>query len=219
MRLIYVGDPMCSWCYGFGKELSEVLDSEPDLPLHIVVGGLRAGGTEVLDEAGKRFRLSHWARVEAASGLPFNRDALMAREGFVYDTEPICRAVVAARMVAPDAPQLDIFRALQHAFYVDGLDTTDAATLARVAADALTAAGHPTDAHTVLQAYQSAKAIEAAQEDFRTSRRWGIASFPALLMEAGGELHLVSPGYASADELRAGIRAARERVAGALHAG
>ena len=216
MRLIYVGDPMCSWCYGFGKELAASLEAEQDLPLHIVVGGLRAGGTEVLDDAGKRFRLSHWARVEAASGVPFNRDALMARAGFVYDTEPICRAVVAARMLAPEAPQLDVFRALQHAFYVEGLDTTDGPTLARVAAKALTAAGNPVDAQTVLETYQSAKAIEAAQQDFRTARHWGIASFPALLMEAGGELHLVSPGYASANELRAGIRAVRERAAGAV---
>ena len=125
MQLIFVGDPMCSWCYGFGKELSAVLQARPDLPLQIVVGGLRAGGSEVLDEAGKQFRLTHWARVEAASGLPFNREALMARKGFVYDTEPICRAVVAARNIAPEAPLLDVFRALQHAFYVDGLDTTD----------------------------------------------------------------------------------------------
>jgi putative protein-disulfide isomerase len=213
VHLIYVGDPMCSWCYGFGKELATVLAAEPDLPLQIVVGGLRAGGTELLDEAGKRFRLQHWARVEAASGLPFNRDALMARQGFIYDTEPICRAVVAARMVAPAAPQLEVFRALQHAFYVDGLDTTDGPTLARVAAAALTAAGHPSDAQTVLQAWQSAPAIEAAEQDFRTARRWGIASFPALLMEADGALHVVSPGYASADALRAGIQAVRDRVA------
>lgn len=218
MRLIFVGDPMCSWCYGFGKQLSEVLASEPDLPLHIVLGGLRAGGTELLDDAGKRFRLTHWARVEAASGLPFNREALMARQGFVYDTEPICRAVVAARMVAPGAPQLEIFRALQRAFYVDGLDTTDSGTLARVTAEALAAAGHPVPAQTVLDTFLSAAAIEAAQEDFRTSRRWGITSFPALLMEAGGELHQVSPGYASADELRAGIQAVRNRVTSPVQA-
>jgi putative protein-disulfide isomerase len=66
-----------------------------------VVGGLRAGATDVLDDAGKQFRLLHWARVEAASGLPFNREGLMVRENFVYDTEPICRAVVTARILAP----------------------------------------------------------------------------------------------------------------------
>ena len=212
MHLIYVGDPMCSWCYGFGKELSAVLESEPGLSLQIVVGGLRAGGTEVLDEAGKRFRLTHWARVEVASGLPFNREALMARKGFVYDTEPICRAVVAARLIAPGAPQLDVFRALQRAFYVDGLDTTDPATLARVTAEALTAAGHRTSAETVLEKYQSAPTIAATRDDFALARRWGISSFPALLMATNEELHLVVPGYASAAEIRSGLQALRDRM-------
>jgi len=59
MKLIYIGDPMCSWCYGFGKELSEVMQSLPELRLEIVVGGLRACATDVLDDAGKRFRLAH----------------------------------------------------------------------------------------------------------------------------------------------------------------
>ena len=212
MQLIYVGDPMCSWCYGFGKELSEALEAEPELPLEIVVGGLRAGGTEVLDAAGKQFRLTHWACVEAASGLPFNREALMAREGFVYDTEPICRAVVAARMLAPEAPLLDIFRALQRAFYVDGLDTTDPATLSRVTGEALTAAGHPASAERVLEQYRAQSTIDEARADFRKARALGINSFPALLMEAGGTMYAVAPGYASAAEILDNIAAVRQRV-------
>ena len=58
MKLIYIGDPMCSWCYGFGKELSALLERLPDLQLEIVVGGVRAGATGVLDEAGKRLSCS-----------------------------------------------------------------------------------------------------------------------------------------------------------------
>lgn len=49
--LVYVGDPMCSWCYGFGQELSKALAQRLEMRLDIVTGGLRAGGTEVLDEA------------------------------------------------------------------------------------------------------------------------------------------------------------------------
>jgi putative protein-disulfide isomerase len=212
MKLIYVGDPMCSWCYGFGKELSDVLAAEPGLSLEIVVGGLRAGGTEVLDAAGKQFRLAHWARVEAASGLPFNREGLMAREGFVYDTEPICRSVVVARTLAPEAPQLEVFRALQRAFYVDALDTTDPETLSRVTAQALAEAGHPVDVATALREYHSPSTIQATRDDFRTARALGVNSFPALLMEAGGVHYAVAPGYASAAEILDNIAAVRERV-------
>jgi hypothetical protein len=55
MHLIYIGDPLCSWCYGFGTQLSKLLQALPQIHLKIVVGGLRAGATDVLDEAGKQF--------------------------------------------------------------------------------------------------------------------------------------------------------------------
>jgi putative protein-disulfide isomerase len=51
-----------------------LLQRRPDASLKIVLGGLRAGATDVLDDAGKQFRLHHWAKVEEASGVQFNRD-------------------------------------------------------------------------------------------------------------------------------------------------
>ena len=206
MHLIYVGDPMCSWCYGFGKELATALKEMQNLPLQIVVGGVRAGGSDVLDDAGKQFRLSHWARVEAVSALPFNREALMARKGFVYDTEPICRAVVTARIMAPDVPLLCIFRALQHAFYVDGLDTTDALVLARTTAHALSAAGHPIATDAVLVLFNAKETIAQTRQDFAKARRWGVSSFPSLFLEANGTMHSVADGYTKADILLSKLR-------------
>ena len=196
MKLLYVGDPMCSWCYGFGKEMTELMAMHPELDLEIVVGGVRAGATDVLDQTGKEFRLGHWARVEAQSGLPFNRAALMARENFVYDTEPVCRAVVAARKLAPQADLLSVFRALQHAFYVDGLDTTDGRVLAGVLAAQLRM-----DAETVLRVWQDADTIVQTKADFVRARALGVRSFPALLLDTGDGVVEVSGGYAHVEQL------------------
>jgi putative protein-disulfide isomerase len=215
MKLVYVGDPMCSWCYGFGKELTALMQSHPDLALEIVVGGVRAGATDLLDDAGKAFRLAHWDRVQASSGLPFERDAFMARRNFVYDTEPVCRAVVAARRLAPAADLLSVFRALQHAFYADGLDTTDGRVLSEVASAALRAAGHPVDAAAFPASGAAASTIAETNADFRKARAMGVRSFPALLLDAGTDLVEVSPGYAKAPELEARLRSLLPRFAGA----
>ncbi|MES2164571.1 MAG: DsbA family protein [Pseudomonadota bacterium] len=201
MKLIYVGDPMCSWCYGFGKEMTALSERPPELPVEILVGGLRAGATDVLDDSGKQFRLAHWARVEESSGLPFNRKALMARENFVYDTEPICRAVVTARRVAPGADQLAVFRALQRAFYVDGLDTTDGAVLARAAVAELQGQGVAMEVAAFLAAWSHPATIADTLAEFATVRALGIRSFPALLLEADGRRIGISPGYANVDQL------------------
>jgi putative protein-disulfide isomerase len=198
---------MCSWCYGFGKELSKLMQRMPGMELEIVVGGVRAGATDVLDEKGKQFRLTHWARVEEASGLPFNRKALMARENFIYDTEPVCRAFVTARELAPHADLLSVFHALQVAFYVDGLDTTDGKVLARIAADALAAVGCPVDVADFHAKWNTTEAITATRKDFIKARAAGVQSFPTLLLEREGQLIEVSPGYAPVAQMEARLRA------------
>jgi putative protein-disulfide isomerase len=197
---------MCSWCYGFGKELTLLEKRRPDITLKIVLGGLRAGATDVLDDAGKQFRLHHWERVEEASGLPFNRDGLLARTGFVYDTEPICRAVVTARILRPQADILSVFRAFQHAFYVDALDTTNGAVLAEVGSRALETVGHPVSAEEFLQKWKLRSTIEETSTDFSTARAIGVSSFPALFLRKEGRLQLVSPGYSKVDELEARLK-------------
>ncbi|MFC7298065.1 DsbA family protein [Herminiimonas aquatilis] len=208
MKLIFVGDPMCSWCYGFGKEMTALAKLHPELPLEIVVGGLRAGATDVLDDAGKSFRLTHWARVEEASGLPFNREGLMARKNFVYDTEPICRAVVAARIIAPDADLLAVFRALQNGFYVDAVDTTDGRVLARLASDALRKEGHSVDISAFYKVWEADSTIALAKKDFARARSLGVRSFPALLLENNGQIQTISPGYAHVEELEQHLQSA-----------
>jgi putative protein-disulfide isomerase len=192
---------MCSWCYGFGKELSALTLRRPELSLEIMVGGVRAGATDLLDDSSKQFRLGHWARVEESSGLPFNRTAFLARKIFVYDTEPICRAVVTARQIAPQADQLAVFRALQHAFYADGLDTTDGTVLAQLAVAALGKQGHFYQEAMFYDLWLAPTTIFATSGEFARVRAMGILSFPALLLVVGSRLSVISLGYAHVDTI------------------
>lgn len=173
----------------------------PKMSLDIVVGGLRAGATDILDEAGKRFRLEHWARVEQASGLPFDREGLLARKNFVYNTEPVCRAVVAARVLAPKADLLRVFRAFQHAFYADARDTTDGAVLAAVGAEASSAIGHLVMRDEFLAVWRQQSTIEATEIEFARARSMGVTNFPTLFLEQNGRFHRVSSGYAPVAQL------------------
>lgn len=213
MKLIYIGDPMCSWCYGFGKEMTTLLEHHPGLELEIVVGGVRAGATDILDDAGKRFRLDHWERVQATSGLPFNREAFLARENFMYDTEPVCRAVVTARRIAPDSNLLAVFRSLQQAFYVEGLDTTDGRVLSAAAVAALKAVGYEVDPERFHEEWRSEAAITETRADFVRARKLGVRSFPSLLLDTGKGIVEVSPGYAHAQLLDMRLREAMEKYA------
>lgn len=202
MKLIFVGDPMCSWCYGFGKEMKTIAEAMPNVEVQVVLGGLAAGSKTVLDDAGKQFRLSHWARVEQMSGAQFNREALLARKDFVYDTEPVCRAVVTARLIEPSVNLLKIFAAFQRAFYVDGADTTNGEELAKIGAAALQDEGFDVTAQAFLEVWRSDDAIEAARADFALTRQLGVSGFPSLFVELDGKVGRLSSGYATAANIQ-----------------
>jgi putative protein-disulfide isomerase len=198
-NLIYIADPMCSWCYGFGPQLSALLQGLPETPVEIVVGGLRAYNKQILDEQLKATLLSHWRKVEEKTGLPFSYDALSG-PGFVYDTEPACRAVVAARAFAPTAA-MAVFHAIQHAFYAEGMDVTQGNVLAEVGSRALTQAGFAVDPARFRETWAAEDTIAATRADFEQTQRWDITGFPTLVLEHGGRLDLVSRGYTMVENL------------------
>jgi len=61
--LIYISDPMCSWCYGFAPEISEIKEAYPQYDFKVILGGLRPGGTETNKDLGS-FLDHHWKEVE-----------------------------------------------------------------------------------------------------------------------------------------------------------
>ena len=212
-HLIYIADPMCSWCYGFGPELQGLLNTLPDARLDIVLGGLRAFNTEVMDVEKRNMILGHWKHVEEASGLPFTRNG-MAQPGFIYDTEPACRAVVAARTLADDLPSsaiLDVFHAIQHAFYAEGKDVTDLHLLAEIAVAALnkTTGADSFDLESFYETLTAPMTMTEARQDFAQTQRWGINGFPALLVEHENSLHMIANGYTKTANLIAALKAAQ----------
>ncbi|MBW8831221.1 MAG: DsbA family protein [Burkholderiales bacterium] len=205
MNLIYIADPMCSWCYGFGKTLNALLADPRDaapLQLALVMGGLRPYTTEPLAEGHADEILGHWKHVHEASGLPFSQapNTALHDPEFIYDTEPASRATIAVRTHWPQHVWR-YFKAVQHAFYADGKNVTRPEVLADVAEEV----GLPRANFATV--FASAQAREAARQDFEQSQAWGIRGFPALVAEAGGKLHLVAHGYLPEDALR-------ERLAG-----
>lgn len=210
-RLIYIADPMCSWCYGFGPELTTLLSGLPDMQLELIVGGLRAYNTEVMDDQLRTTLLSHWKKVCETTGLPFS-DKALSRDGFIYDTEPACRAIVATGLLAPQAA-LDVFHAIQHGFYAEGLDTTKDSVLASIAVKILSDSGFAIDEEGFLETFDSEEAKAATQADFAQTQRWGVHGFPTLVLEHAGELHLITSGFVRTEVLVERLQGVIDRAA------
>ena len=191
--LLYIADPLCSWCYGFGPELSRLLERHPGTGLDLLMGGLRPYNTEPMSAAFKDMLRGHWRHVAEASGLPFS-EAALEREGFVYDTEPACRAVVAAREAQP-ALAFGFFEAVQRAFYRDGRDATDEEVLAAIAGEC----GYDRDA--LLAGMRSEAARSLTRGDFAAAQKLGVSGFPTLAASVDDQLYLVTSGYVTGEVL------------------
>lgn len=191
--LLYIADPMCSWCYGFGPELTSLLEGLPELPMEIMVGGLRPYYDEALSADQKAKLLDHWRQSGEASGLPFKEDTLH-REDFVYNTEPACRAVFTVRSIAPKAAW-PVFQAIQHAFYAEGRDVTNGQVLAEIAVPILAEMGHPMDTAAFLTQWAQESSVLGTYGEFEQIKKWGVTGFPTLVLERNGELTLVTSGF------------------------
>ncbi|MGD9828844.1 MAG: DsbA family protein [Hyphomicrobiaceae bacterium] len=200
-HFLYVADPMCSWCYGFSPVIAALAQQFAGrLPVRVVMGGLRAGNTHPMRAEDKEKIRGAWTRVSAASGQPFDF-AFFKREGFVYDTEPACRAVVTMRLRAPDKA-LAFLASVSRAFYAENRDVTQAGVLAEIAAS------HGEDAADFEQALLSAEARNTTFRDFLTAQQAGISGFPCLLVgPSNGAYALVSNGYRPLDGLPEALEA------------
>ena len=188
-RLLYVMDPMCSWCWGFAPVV-EALSQQAQaagVDLHLIAGGLRTGNNAILDPSTRRYILEHWQAVANATGQPFKFEGALP-EGFVYDTETVCRALVTARSLSPQAAWR-LVKSIQQAFYVEGRDVTQVQVLLELAE----AAGLSRSAFA--DAYDSAAQRAATAEDFSWALDLGIAGFPTLLAQRDGQLALLTNGY------------------------
>lgn len=172
-QLIYFADPMCSWCWGFAPVMDAVRAARPDLPVRLVLGGLRPFTTDRMDEARKAAMRHHWTRVEALSGQPFDY-AFFARDDFVYDTEPAARAVVAARRLDP-RKEFAMNERVACGFYAENRDVTDPAILCDLAEEA------GFDRAVFAAEFALAETKAETLGDFETTRRSGVTGFPTLL--------------------------------------
>lgn len=171
--LVHIADPWCPWCHAFAPAVEAVAARWPQLPLQLVMGGLRHE-SEPMSEAVRTHLRGHWQEVARRTGAAIDTRAL-DRPSQVYDCEPASRAVVVMREHTPDLgwPML---RAVQHALFEQGEDITQAPVLARLA-QTLGVSGD-----AFLRAHASAVARDAAATDFTAVRRLDIRGFPVLLL-------------------------------------
>lgn len=192
--LIYIGDPMCSWCYGISEDLNKVVDSyQGKIKSQVIVGGLRPGGGDEWNEKFTEFLRHHWKDVEERSGAKFGYN-LLDQEHFFYDTEPSCRAVVVVKNLAYDK-SFEFFSEVQKKFYYDNEDPKEVSFYKSIC-------GKLDISYTEFsRMFDSEEMKLATARDFQDAKNMGVTSFPTVVLKYKGDYHMVSKGYSDAETM------------------
>lgn len=194
-EVIFVADPMCSWCWGFESVMTSLIANLPDtVKVSLLLGGLRSEGDQEWNDEFKEFLRHHWSNVEEKTAQGFNT-ALLGKEDFDYNTEPSCRAVVTVREL-DKTKQFTFFKALQEAFYLRGKDITQTDVIADIAV------AEGMDRSGFIKLFDSGEMKAKTKADVYKARSMGANVFPSLvLIDTEGHLCVIK-GYKTYEEIR-----------------
>ena len=186
LQLFYVADPMCSWCWGFSPTIRAIEDRLADsVSLHYVMGGLAPDSNEPMPDHLRAYGQKAWRSVADRTGAEFNWD-FWTRCQPQRSTYPACRAVLAASLQAA-GPRM--FHAIQHAYYLEARNPSDASTLTAIAGEL------SLDAERFAGDLTSPEVESRLQEDFALRRLLRANSFPSLVLEKNDSPVWITRGW------------------------
>jgi len=194
-KLIYVHDPMCSWCYGFSKVYQQLIEKLPeDIEVIRLLGGLAPDTNEIMPESTRQMVQQNWERIsQVIPGVKFNYDfwtKCQPRRA----TYPACRAVIAAREQGAEYDE-SMTRQIQQAYYQQARNPSENETLVELAGEI----GLDRDRFSEQLIAESTQ--QRLLDEIETSRSINISGFPALVLQRGDKLESVLVNYTDVDAM------------------
>lgn len=198
MKIVYVYDVLCGWCYGFSPVICEFHEKYKDrVGFEVISGGMITGDRigpigEVASYINRAYK-----DVEISTGVRFG-------QGFLDKTLKEGEAIFTS---IPPAIALSVFKsseqrnsvqfaaALQKAIYFDGIEPENEDAYIQIASD------FGLEAATFKAKMKDSFYREKAETDFRTSADLGVTGFPTVFTEKNGTYHKIANGYMPFDSL------------------
>jgi putative protein-disulfide isomerase len=191
-QLLYVHDPMCSWCWAFRPALARLRAALPaGVGFERLLGGLAPDNDAPMPEDMRRYLRQTWQRIQQrVPGTAFNFDFWeLCRPR--RSTWPACRAVIAARRQAP-AREDDMILAIQRAYYLQARNPSEPATLVELAGEI------GLDAVRFASALGEPATQAALLAEVTRAQQLGATSFPSLILTRGDSRWPVPVDYRDA---------------------
>ncbi len=184
--LYYVYDPMCSWCWGYQSTwqvLKKQLESLIDIQYR--VGGLAPDSDSPMPADMQTFLQQTWRKINEQLGTQFNHDFWTQCQPR-RSTYPACRAVLIAR---EHGQELQMYQAIQQAYYLNAKNPSDISTLVELA-QGLGLCGKTFAAQLV-----SAEVNQQLRDEINEVRQMPIQGFASLVLMVDGRYIAIELDY------------------------
>lgn len=174
--LLYIHDPMCSWCWGFRPAWDELVAQLPR-SVHVsrIVGGLAPDSDEPMPAEMQAYLGQTWHAIQSRiPGTRFNFDFWTECKPR-RSTYPACRGVIAARQQGRQWDEM-MTDAIQRAYYLEARNPSDNSTLIAVAGET------GLDAEQFEADLLSDQTEETLRDEIDFCRKLGIQGFPSLTL-------------------------------------
>ncbi|QBQ63570.1 disulfide bond formation protein DsbA [Actinobacillus indolicus] len=185
MKIYYLFDPLCGWCYGASATLQKLNEI---YPLTLMPTGLFYQSGRKMDADFARYAWSNDQRIEKLTGQPFSQaylENVLQGQG-EFNSANCLQALTVVQQIAPEK-ELAVLSALQTTRYVDGLDNADFSVIEQVLHKLNLSQAVP------LLCEQSTQTALAQRLQFgqQLANHCGVQGVPQLIVEKDERLHIV----------------------------
>ncbi len=195
MKIYYIWDAYCGWCYGFGKVLKQFTSKYNDIEIEVLSGGLFNQGNSIgmyshISEANKR--------ISEIYDINFgkNYNELLSKGTHILDSyHPAIGYSIISKFVKNDK-KISLANDLQKLFFIDGMSLSDIETYKKLAEK------YNIDNNLFIEELEEKLKINAGyHEDYIKVAEFGARSYPTLILEKDGAYYDLRGNATTAEQI------------------
>ena len=209
MKIVYVYDALCGWCYGFSPVMEDFYYRYKDeVDFEVISGGMIKGNRiGPIGEVAPYIKHAY-KDVEERTGVKFGQAFLkdVLEEGStVFTSIPAAVALSVFKSEKPDKALLFAKR-IQKAIYYDGIDPSNNEAYGRIAEE------FGFNKKSFVDKMETARFLEKAKEDFHQAALMGVRGFPTVFLMKGGLRVALTRGYTDYNDLQKAYKKAKKEL-------
>jgi len=190
MELLYIYDPLCGWCYGFGPVVERLEKEYPEARITVISGGMVLG--DRIRPVGNMapHLLKAMPYLEKTTGVTYGEPykALLKEGTYTTSSEKPSIALCVYKSFTIDSA-VSFAHDIQSSLFKEGKDLNNDETYADLAA------GYRLDRNTFLKRMQDSTYYKQAYAEFKQSASFGIDGYPCLFLRKGDRYIQLADGY------------------------